>query len=173
MFRGLYLATKPADPIRMTQSSRDAPDIVVLPPVLFAGTVATGLAIHYFVWPARVLPPGAGRAIAVALIIIAAIIAWSAHTEMRKVGTNILPTQPTLAIATGGSFRFTRNPLYLSAICVYLAASLWVNSAGMLGLTLPMVAVLHRGVVLPEERYLSAKFGEAYDQYRARVRRWI
>ena len=29
------------------------------------------------------------------------------------------------------------------------------------------------GAILPEERFLEARFGEPYDDYRARVRRWL
>jgi protein-S-isoprenylcysteine O-methyltransferase Ste14 len=35
------------------------------------------------------------------------------------------------------------------------------------------VLALWWGAILPEERYLSAKFGAGYDAYRARVRRWL
>jgi protein-S-isoprenylcysteine O-methyltransferase Ste14 len=39
------------------------------------------------------------------------------------------------------------------------------------------VAVLHgvldRAVIAKEEAYLSARFGAAYDAYKARVRRWM
>jgi len=37
----------------------------------------------------------------------------------------------------------------------------------------PLLFVMHHGVIKPEERYLEAKFGDAYRQYRARVRRWL
>jgi protein-S-isoprenylcysteine O-methyltransferase Ste14 len=34
------------------------------------------------------------------------------------------------------------------------------------------IAALQWGALLPEERYLSAKFGAEYDAYRHRTRRW-
>ena len=39
---------------------------------------------------------------------------------------------------------------------------------------LPLVLiVMVRGVIAREERYLERKFGAAYREYKARVRRWI
>ena len=92
---------------------------------------------------------------------------------MKRVGTNVLPTQPTLALATDGPYRFSRNPLYIAAIGVYVGVALWVDSLALLLLLPPMIAVLHWGIVLREERYLSAKFGARYEVYRATVRRWL
>ncbi|MEO7823063.1 MAG: isoprenylcysteine carboxylmethyltransferase family protein [Gemmatimonadaceae bacterium] len=92
---------------------------------------------------------------------------------MKRVGTNVLPTQPTLALATDGPYRFTRNPLYIAAIGVYLGITFWVDGLALLLLLFPMAWVLHRGIVLPEERYLESKFGERYLVYRSAVRRWL
>lgn len=152
---------------------RDAPDIVILPPVLVGGTMVIGLIAHYVLWTVTVLPMLLSRVLGVVLFVSSGILAHLAHRAMERVGTNVFPTQPTLAIATDGPYRFTRNPLYLAAIGVYLGTTLWVNSLVMLLLAIPMVVILHRGIVLREEQYLSQKFPEAYGAYRAGVRRWV
>ena len=72
-----------------------------------------------------------------------------------------LPSRPTVALATDGPYRFTRNPLYVAAIGVYLGVTLWVDGLAPLLLLLPMAWLLHRGIVLPEERYLETRFGDA------------
>jgi protein-S-isoprenylcysteine O-methyltransferase Ste14 len=40
-------------------------------------------------------------------------------------------------------------------------------------LTVILALILHLGVILPEEKYLEAKFGTVYSGYRSRVRRWL
>ena len=152
---------------------RDAPDIVILPPVLVGGTMIVGLIVHYLIWPVSILPMLLSRTLGVVVFVSSGVLAHLAHRAMQRVGTNVFPTQPTLAIATDGPFRFTRNPLYIAALGVYLGVTLWVNSLAMLLLIIPMALVLHRGIVLREERYLSAKFDGEYDAYRTRVRRWL
>ena len=92
---------------------------------------------------------------------------------MMRVGTNVLPTQPTLALALDGPYRFTRNPLYLAAIGVALGVSLWVDGLIPLLLLVPMILILRWGIVLREEQYLARKFGPEYEAYRSRVRRWL
>jgi protein-S-isoprenylcysteine O-methyltransferase Ste14 len=153
--------------------SRDVPDIVVLPPVLVGGILLIGVLIHYAVWTVNLLPTVLARALGITIFISAGVLAHFAHLAMKRVGTNILPTQPTLALATDGPYRFSRNPLYIAAIGVYLGVTLWVNGLAPLLLILPMTLLLHWGIVLREERYLKAKFGDSYQAYQMSVRRWL
>ena len=155
------------------RSSRDAPRIVVLPPVLVGGTLSIGLAIHYLVWPVELLPVVFARVLGLSIFIASGLLAHRAHQAFKRVGTNVLPTQPATALATDGPYRYTRNPLYVAAIGVYLGVTLWANGLVPLLLLFPMAWLLHWGVVLREEQYLASKFGIAYDSYRSRVRRWL
>jgi protein-S-isoprenylcysteine O-methyltransferase Ste14 len=87
--------------------------------------------------------------------------------------TALLPGQSTTTLIESGPFKRSRNPLYVgllvgSAGLSLVAASLWALVA------LPLEwALLHWGAVLPEERYLAAKFGDSYTEYTRRVRRWL
>ena len=154
-------------------SDPDAPRILILPPVLVGGTMVIGVLVHYWVWTVTPFPVLAARVVGFGLFVLAGCLAHWAQRSMRRAGTNIFPTQPALALVTDGPFRLTRNPLYIAAIGVYLGVSLWVDALVPLLLLLPMVVVLHRGIVIPEERYLEAKFGAAYSTYQGRVRRWL
>jgi len=151
----------------------DAPAIVVLPPVLVGGTLIVGIAIHYLLWTVSLLPTILARVLGLTLFLSSGLLAHLAHNAMKRVGTNVLPTRPTLALATDGPYRFTRNPLYIAAIGVYLGVTFWVDGVAPLLLVFPMVWLLQRGIIVPEERYLETKFGEAYVSYRSTVRRWL
>jgi protein-S-isoprenylcysteine O-methyltransferase Ste14 len=118
---------------------------------------------------------GSGAATALGSVLIVAFAVWNgwALLAMGRHGTGLLPGQPSTTILDRGPFGLSRNPLYvgllvLSAGIALLAGSLWALVA------LPLEwALLRWGAVLPEERYLAAKFGSAYAGYRGRVRRWL
>ncbi len=63
--------------------------------------------------------------------------------------------------------------MYLGMALVYLGVTLLMNSVWCLLLFPLALLALHLLAIRPEERYLSAKFGEEYRQYTTRVRRWI
>ena len=79
----------------------------------------------------------------------------------------------SLAIVTEGPLRFSRNPLYLSLLGMYLGITLLFNALWPLLLVVPLLIVTHYGIIRREERYLEAKFGDPYRAYKARVRRWF
>jgi protein-S-isoprenylcysteine O-methyltransferase Ste14 len=151
----------------------DTPDIVVLPPVLVGSTLLVGIGLHYLVWPITLLPVVLARVLGVSVFIASGLLAHAAQRAMMRAGTNVLPTRPTLALAVDGPYRFTRNPLYLAAIGVALGVALWVDGVIPLLALVPMIVILHWGVVTREEQYLARRFGSEYEAYRARVRRWI
>ena len=74
---------------------------------------------------------------------------------------------------TGGVFRLTRNPMYLGMALILAAWALWLGNAGGALLLAGFVAFIGRFQIAPEERALRAHFGEEFDAYARRVRRWI
>jgi protein-S-isoprenylcysteine O-methyltransferase Ste14 len=67
---------------------------------------------------------------------------------------------PATAIVTSGPFRFSCNPLYLVLTILYLGLALSFNTWRGVVVLVPILIIVHRGVVLPEERYLE-QFGES------------
>ena len=142
------------------------------PPVSVGVPLVVGLAISGLVGDPLTTGPVtvvSGWALAVGFV------AWNgwALATMARHRTALLPGGATTTVIETGPFAWSRNPLYigllvLSAAVALLAGSLWAI------VLLPVAwALLQWGAVLPEERYLAAKFGAAYDDYRSRVRRWL
>jgi len=109
----------------------------------------------------------------VVLIILAPTLALSALVTMKKAGTNVHPAEPALMIVRGGPFRFTRNPMYLALCLVQVALGFFLNDWITLLFVVPLALILHYGVILREETYLTEKFGEPYLELKRTVRRWF
>jgi protein-S-isoprenylcysteine O-methyltransferase Ste14 len=97
---------------------------------------------------------------------------WSLRLFGRH-GTGLLPGQATHAMIEEGPYRFSRNPLYVGMLVLYLALALLAPTFWGL-VVFPLAVLLVRwGAILPEERFLRERFGAPYDDYTRRVRRWL
>lgn len=73
---------------------------------------------------------------------------------------------------TSGIYRFSRHPMYLSMILVYLGVSAAAASWVFLLITVATF-FLQRYQLLKEEAYCGERFGQAYREYRAVTARWL
>ena len=115
-------------------------------------------------------------AIAAALALVGIALAVAGIREFRAARTTVNPMHPEQAVAmvTGGIYRFTRNPMYLGMFCLLAAWAAWLGRVAPFVAGLPVfVLYMNRFQVKPEERALEQRFGPAFRQYAARVRRWI
>ena len=156
----------------MAESSTDLPDVMVCPPLIFLGALGLGLFLQRLM-PVHLLPVLFSRPLGAVLCLASVTVGIWGGITMRRAGTNVRPDRPVTALVTGGPFRFSRNPLYLSLTALYLGITLLCNTLWPLVTLVPLLAVVHWRIVLREERFLEAKFGDAYRAYKTRVRRWI
>jgi protein-S-isoprenylcysteine O-methyltransferase Ste14 len=87
--------------------------------------------------------------------------------------TPVQGTMPTRALVTTGIHGWSRNPIYLGMFLIYIGIGLVVRSPWILILTVLLAVTMRYGVVAREETYLERRFGDAYRDYKARVRRWL
>ena len=153
-------------------TSADNPGVFVLPPLLYGFALVVVLALRWF-WPMPIFGHAMALWSGLALIVLAIAIAIWGRRTMHAAGTNISPLRPATAIVTTGPFRFSRNPLYLALTLLYFGVTLAFNTWWGIVVLIPLLIVMHCGVVLREERYLEQKFGATYRQYHSTVRRYL
>lgn len=154
-------------------TNKDNPGVVAPPPLIYLGAFLAGLLLDYFYRFPILLPRVVGLIAGVLLIAAAATVVSPAFRGFKRARTNVEPWKPTTAIVTSGVYAFTRNPIYLALTLLYSGAALLINSTWVLLLLAPVLTLIRFGVIEREERYLTAKFGVEYTNYKARVRRWI
>src|SRR5262245_12845746 len=115
--------------------------------------------------------------IGIAIVVgsIGVVIGVAAMGSFVRAKTTMNPTKPgtTASLVTHGVFRFTRNPMYLSLVLYLVAWAVYLSNWLSLLLVPVFVLYINQFQIKPEERALSALFGEGYASYRARVRRWL
>jgi len=75
-------------------------------------------------------------------------------------------------VFTGGIYRYSRHPVYISSAAVFIGAGLASLSWFYLILSC-MVAGTHLSNALAEERICEEVYGEAYREYKRRTPRWL
>jgi protein-S-isoprenylcysteine O-methyltransferase Ste14 len=151
---------------------------IVRPPILFLAALLLGFGADHLL-PLPFPVPGIGlvhwaSAIAAGSMIVIGIAVFAAAIRnFSSAATPVQGTKPTRALVTTGIHGWSRNPIYLGMFLIYGGIGIAVRSPWILILTLPVAITIRYGVVAREEAYLERRFGDAYRNYKARVRRWL
>ncbi len=156
----------------MNEQISDNAEVIAFPPALYSVILSIGLVLSFF-FPVSFLTRPVSLLLAAIAVISAGWISISAFRAMNRAQTAVNPAKPTTAIVSDGVFRLTRNPLYLSLTLLYIGISFVFSTLWALLLLLPLLVIVHIGVIKREEIYLERKFGDEYRQYKAQVRRWL
>ena len=116
-----------------------------------------------------------GRRMAAIVIALPwAVVALLGVISLKQADTTINPLKPekTSALVVTGIYRFTRNPMYLGLLLVLTAWALQLGNFVVLVFPVLFVLYMNRFQIMPEERFLAAKFGPDFAAYCKRVRRW-
>jgi protein-S-isoprenylcysteine O-methyltransferase Ste14 len=123
------------------------------------------------------LPPGILSQVfmlaGIAFIIGGIGIIVMARREFTRYHQPTDPGHPTSRVITTGVFGLSRNPLYLASVLLFGGLALALNNLWSLAALLISITLCQRMLILPEEKYLTAKFGEEYRAYTTTVRRWL
>lgn len=83
-----------------------------------------------------------------------------------------LPFDPPRRLVVQGPYRFVRNPMAIGVAFAIAGAALYYQSVGLMVFTGLFILVIHLFVVFYEEPTLRRLFGDEYEAYSRRVRRW-
>lgn len=150
----------------------DRARIVAPPPPIYQGILALGLLIEWH-WPTRLLSCSLAVTSGSAILTCGAMGLTVGIRTLLCGHTAVDPYKGTTAIVTDGVFQFSRNPIYVSDLSLYVGLSLILNAWWALAMTPALVWIMTIGVIKREEAYLEREFGDDYLRYKQRVRRWL
>ena len=89
-------------------------------------------------------------------------------------GTQVVPTSATNnKLVVNGLYRFTRNPMYLGLVIASLGAAILLGRPLLYLTPFLVFAMANWGFIPYEEAKMRRQFGDEFDAYCKRVRRWI
>ncbi len=145
--------------------------VIAFPPLIYAIPLAASVVVDRLLFKRRM--PAAAPVLSIGFFAAAAWLVAPGVAEFKKAGTAIDPFEETTALVESGPFAYTRNPLYLGLTMAYVGCALATRAALPLAVLPSVLWLMNVGVIEREERYLQRKFGNAYQQYRERVPRWV
>lgn len=151
---------------------KDSPGIHLPPPFLFVVGLIGGVAIDGNVLQWRHVLHASqwiGVAVGVAgLALIGLTLALFASHRTRPE-----PWEPATNLIEVGPYRLSRNPMYLGMAVTSAGIAIFFESVVAMVLLGLVVVIIDRWVIAREEAYLARQFGDEFEAYRKRVRRWI
>jgi len=147
--------------------------VVAFPPLIYLVPFVLGVLLHF--WRAAPITSNsiAGHIVGWPLVVLSIVLMIFAIQTFKKAGEDKNVRTATHSIVTSGPFAFTRNPMYLAMLILYVGLAIIINTLWPLFFLPIVLIVMHYGVIFREEEYLENKFGEEYIDYKKRVRRWI
>ena len=152
------------------------PGVRFPPPLIFLLGLGAGLALDHGLFAWRLVSESRAWWLdlhAAGFGLAAIWLVGSALGGFRRKGTDPRPWREDSALVVEGIYRHTRNPMYVGMALAYVAVTLVLNTLWPLLTLGPVLFVVQHYVIGREERYLTARFGEAYRDYCRRVRRWL
>jgi protein-S-isoprenylcysteine O-methyltransferase Ste14 len=83
------------------------------------------------------------------------------------------PADPTKKLVITGLYMFSRNPMYVGVMMILIGEAAFFNSGNLAIYSVFIFIAFNLFIMLVEEPRLVRDFGEGYDQYRRKVRRWL
>ena len=156
----------------MDHTNVDKPNRYHWPPIIYVAALALAFGLDWLL-PLNALVFDGWQTRGWLIAGLGVVIAVSGLVQFQRTGTPFDPTASATALATGGIYRWTRNPMYLGALIVFVGMGLAMRSGWLLA-GIPLIAIaLQKLAIERAEAYLTRRFGNTYTAYRAEVRRWL
>lgn len=146
-----------------------------IPPALLVIIVAALMWVVAALFPELRMPFDGSISLATVIASVGIAVPVLGVLEFKKANTTVDPRFPgkSSRLVVSGVYRISRNPMYLGFFLI-LVAWAWYLTNVLAFLWLPLFVIyMNRFQIQPEESYMLQKFGNEFEVYAARVRRWI
>jgi len=144
----------------------------VLPPTYFNLALVLIIALH-FVLPILQLIRFPWNLVGLIPVLIGIVLNLHADRSFKKFNTTVKPFQESSALIQNGTFRLTRNPMYLGMSLILMGVSIFLGSISIYAVVATFIVLMDRHFIRSEEHMLANTFGNEWQEYKKTTRRWI
>jgi len=101
------------------------------------------------------------------------IMTWCIVNFAVKGRGTLSPIAPTKKLVVSGLYRFSRNPMYIGVMLLLIGETLFFSSRSLCLYSFIVFVGFNIFIIAREEPRLKKDFGDDYDIYRKKVRRWF
>ena len=142
------------------------------PPRIAAALLAVSIGLWYFS-PTYTLLYMPYQLVASICIIVGFTVMLFAWLQFKKSDAAVCPTAKTSRIVMAGTYRYTRNPMYLGMLLQLLGASFILGTVPSMLAPVVFFLIIDKIFIPYEEDKLQAAFGDSYNEYMMATRRWL
>jgi protein-S-isoprenylcysteine O-methyltransferase Ste14 len=157
------------------KNTKDSPGVIIPPPLFYAGFFLLSMVLqgYFTIRAAFFFHSHWANIFGSLLYFVGVCFIFPAMFEFVKSKNTIITAKPATSLQTNGIYSYSRNPMYVGLLLIYLGLTLQFGNWWTLILTPFLLAFITYLVIRPEEKYLTRAFGDEYTNYQKRVRRWI
>lgn len=156
------------------KSKQDSPRVYIPPPLFYVATFLLSVLMEKYV-PLTIafFQLSIAQKLAAMFIFLGAMLIFPAVLRFLKSKNTLVTVLPAKSLQTTGIFAYTRNPMYLGLLFIYTGVAFILGNWWTFIFIPVVIIVVTYAVIKKEEDYLGRAFGQAYVDYKKKVRRWI
>jgi protein-S-isoprenylcysteine O-methyltransferase Ste14 len=122
----------------------------------------------------RTWPPAEWAWIGVVVLAVGLVLLALTVRDFHVLGRGTLaPWSPPTLLVVAGLYRFSRNPMYVGVLCIVLGWATLFRSGPLAAYAAALAVMFHIRVLWGEEPWLARTHGVQWQEYAARVPRWL
>jgi len=144
----------------------------LLPPTLMLLCLIGMLALHWL-WPIAQLWSLPYNLIGLIPLGLGLALSAMAERQFKSAGANVNTFDTPTRLVTEGLFKYSRNPMYLGLALILVGVWILLGSVSPLVGIVGFILVTDQWYIAYEEQRLTETFGQDYEAYQRRTRRWL
>ena len=143
-----------------------------LPPTYYFIYAIIEIPLHFLV-PIKKFIPFPYDLIGIPLILVGFWLNIWTDQIFKKLETTVKPFEKPSAFISEGPFKISRHPMYLGMFLALLGEAVILGSVIAFLIPLAWITTIEAIFIPTEERSMQDIFGNEYQEYRKKVRRWL